>query len=473
MEVNKLVTYTLMFIVFLAALSLLPAHGTSADDQLVGTASAQNMSHGTELTIYSQGIALVRETRELDLQEGENLVEVTDVTSRIDPSTVIFEDTEYPGTYIIEQQYMRDAASMNRLLERNIGEEITVIDEEGNSYTGILLSHENGNIVLSTSGNIIAIVNIARIEFQDQNDGLTGPALTWLIYSPEAGPRVVSTSYLTEGLSWKADYIVMVDDNENQASINGWATIDNQAGASFNNASLKLVAGDVRRVSGQPPFPEVATEDAAVGQPAEQFIEGELFDYHIYTLNRTTSLMDGEIKQISLLSEDSVPVEKEYIFESATGDRVKVVMNTENTEDNGLGIPLPQGVIRAYAQDPDGTLQFVGEDTIDHTARGEEIRIFVGYAFDITGEKTQTDYQSLGETAERRSYSINLTNQKSEDVNVTVVENIYGDWEIINSSHEYTIVDAFTAEFDVRVPANEEESITYTVEVRYPRAIPY
>jgi hypothetical protein len=439
---------------------------------LVGSASAQNNSEGTELTIYSQDIALVRETREFGFQEGINIVNITDIASGIDPSSVIFEDTESPGTYIIEQQFSSDNASTSRLLENHLGKEITVTDEAGNSYTGILLGHENDKVILNTSGNIITLMSVSKIDFQDTEDVLIGPALTWQIYSPEAGTRTILTSYLTEGINWKANYIVKLADNETQASIDGWATIDNRAGTSFTDARVKLVAGDVRRVSGQA-YPEYATDEAAIDQAPGQFGQGSLFEYHTYTLNRTTTLRNGETKQISLLSEGSIPVEKEYIFDSNTGERIKVVMSTENTESSGLGMPLPAGIVSAYAEDSEGVLQFVGEDEIDHTPRGEEMRIFVGYAFDITGEKTQTDYQSLGESAERRSYSIDLTNQKAEDVNVTVTESIYGDWEITNSSQNYTKVDAFTAEFDVRVPANGEESVTYTVEVRYPRAIPY
>jgi len=471
MGVNKLYTYALAIIVFLAVISLLHAQEITTQP-LIGSALAQNTTEDTELTIYSQDIALVRETRQVDFQEGINLVNITDIASRIDPSSVIFEDTESPGTYILEQRFNNDDSNVSRLLERHQGKEITVTDEEGNSYTGILIGHENDKIVLNTSGNIITFMSASKIEFQDIGDIIIGPTLTWQIYSPEAGTRPILTSYLTEGINWKANYIVKLADNETQASIDGWATIDNQAGVSFNDARVKLVAGDVRRVSGQD-YPEYVTDEAAGDQAPEQLVQGSLFEYHTYTLNRTTTLSNGESKQISLLSEYGVPVEKEYIFDSNTGERIKVVMSTENTDSSGLGMPLPGGIVSAYAEDSEGTLQFVGEDEIDHTPIGEEVRIFVGYAFDITGEKTQTDYQSLGESAERRSYSINLTNQKAEDVNVTVVENIYGDWEIMNSSQNYTKVDAFTAEFDVRVPANGEESVTYTVEVRYPRAIPY
>jgi len=471
MGVNKLYTYALSIILFIAAASLLYTQEMQALP-LMGSASAQNTSEGTELTIYSQNIALVRESITMDLQEGINVVNVTGVASRIDPGSVILEDPEQNGTYIIEQQFSTDNATVTRLLQNNLGREITVTDEAGNSYTGILLSHENDRIVIDSSGNIITFMDPSRIEFETSGDILAGPALTWQIYSPEAGSRTLLMSYLTEDINWEANYIVKLTDNESQASIDGWATIDNQAGTSFNDARIKLIAGDVRRVSGGVD-PEYATDQAVSEQAPEQFSEESLFEYHIYTLNRSTNLRDGETKQISLLSERDVPVEREYLFESSMSDSIKVMMSTENTEPNGLGIPLPGGIVSTYAEDSDGMLQFVGEDEIRHTAIGQEVRMFVGYAFDITGEKTQTDYQSLGESAERRSYSINLTNQKPEDVNVTVVENIYGDWEITNSSHNYTKVDAFTAEFDVGVPADGEETLTYTVEVRYQQATPY
>jgi hypothetical protein len=233
------------------------------------------------------------------------------------------------------------------------------------------------------------------------------------------------------------------------------------------------MAGDVNRASGYMPAYDTAEGAAQAPVAKEAFSESAVSEYHIYTLERPTTLANNQAKQISLLSADSVPVQKELVFDSWKGDKVQVVLNMENSEARGLGKPMPKGIVRVYQPDSEGQLQFIGEDQIDHTPKGEKIEVTVGNAFDIIGKRTQTSYEQVSNNAQRTGYKVELNNSKSEAQSVKVVEHFYGDWEIINSSDKYEKIDAFTAEFRVSVPANGTKIITYTVENRTPAPIPF
>lgn len=294
----------------------------------------------------------------------------------------------------------------------------------------------------------------------------------WQVYSPVAGSRDVLTSYLTGGMSWKANYIVKTNAADTKADVTGWVSIDNRAGTSFNDAKLKLVAGDIHRVYARQisSYSKYAYTDegVALGMAVpESFAEESLFEYHLYTLDRTTTLKNNEIKQISLLSADDVPVNKEFIFDGMQDSKVRVVLEMINSEDMGLGMPLPKGVVRTYKADTSGQLQFLGEDEIDHTAKDEDVRVYVGHAFDITGERKQTDYNKISEDVYRVSNGITIKNHKSKSVDIVVVEHLYGDWDIITTSDTYTKKDSRTIEYKISVPADGTKTVSYTVEYTY------
>lgn len=434
------------------------------------TAGAAETDSATEVTVYNDNLALVKERRKLDLNTGVNNVEYTDVAARIDPTSVMFEDTKNKNTAVLEQNYEYDLVSSDKLLDKFLDKEITATEKEGETYTGTLLSHDGGVVLRLSDGKVVSVTEVSKFEFPDSAGLLTKPTLVWQIYSPVSGSRDVLTSYLTEGMTWNADYIVKTNADDTKADIQGWVSIDNWAGTTYENAKLKLVAGEVHRIAvPQPDYYEVPTEaeEAAYDGAKGGFVEESFFEYHLYTLERPATLRNNEIKQISLLSADSVPVEKELIFDVSKSSDVQVVLNLSNSKQKGLGMPLPAGVVRVYKADSEGQLQFLGEDSIDHTPKDEEIEVTVGSAFDITGTRTQTDYDRVSDDVWRESYEIELKNHKAQAQKIRIVEHFYGDWEITTTSDTYEKTDAYTAEWEVTVPADGSKKVTFTVERTY------
>jgi hypothetical protein len=426
----------------------------------------------TEVTVYNDNLSLVKERRELELKAGINRVKYTNVAALIDPTSVMFEDTKHKDTTILEQNYEYDLVSSKKLLDKFLDKEITATEKEGSTYTGTLLSNDGGVVLRLSNGKVVTLSEISKVEFPDSAGLLTKPTLVWQVYSPTAGKRDVLTSYLTSGMSWKANYIVKTNVDDTVADIQAWVSVENSSGTTFEDAKLKLIAGEIHRVVEQEEtYPYMVTESAiAYSQPKNGFVEETLFEYHLYTLERPATLKNNQVKQVSLLSADSVPVEKELVFEMSKSKDIQVVLNLNNSKEKGLGMPLPAGIIRVYKADSEGQLQFLGEDRIDHTPKDEEFKIIVGNAFDVkgtrtktdskkvdsdhwresydfdaTGKRIQTNLRKIGSDVWRESFEIELKNHKSEAHKVKIVEHFYGNWEIIESSDTYKKADAFTA----------------------------
>ncbi|AKB37932.1 hypothetical protein MSSAC_3342 [Methanosarcina siciliae C2J] len=433
------------------------------------TAGAAVTDAATEVTVYNDNLALVKERRSLDLKTGVNSVEYTDVAALIDPTSVMFEDTKNKNTAVLEQNYEYDLVSSYKLLDKFLGKEITATEKEGETYTGTLLSHDGGVVLQLSDGNVVSLSEVSKFEFPDSAGLLTKPTLVWQVYSPVAGSRDVLTSYLTSGMNWNADYIVKTNADDTKADIQGWVSIDNGAGTTYEDARLKLVAGEVHRTAVSKTSYDYAVDEAVPmsSEGGGGFVEETLFEYHLYTLERPATLKNNQVKQISLLSADSVPVEKELIFDVSKSENVQAVLNLENSKEKGLGMPLPAGVMRVYKSDSDGQLQFLGEDSIDHTPKDEEVKAVVGNSFDVTATRTQTDYDKVSNDVRRQSYEIELKNHKSEAQTVRIVEHFYGDWEIITSSDSSEKTDAYTVEWEVTVPSDGSKKVTFTVEYRY------
>lgn len=443
-----------------------------SDPLKILTAGAVATDSGTEVTVYNNNLALVKEKRELELNSGVNRVEYTDVAALIDPTSVMFEDTKNKDTAVLEQNYEYDLVSGPKLLEKFLDKEITVTEKGGGTYTGTLLSYDNGVVLRLSDGKVVTISEVSKFEFPDSSDLLTKPTLVWQVYSPAAGKRDVLTSYLTGGMSWKADYIVKASADDKKADIQGWVSVDNDAGTTYKDAKLKLVAGEVHRVV--TPSIVGSADETATAAPEEKyagtknsFVEESLFEYHLYTLERPATLKNNQVKQLSLLSADSVSVEKELVFDVSKSSDVQVALRFNNSKEKGLGMPLPAGTVRVYKADSQGQLQFLGEDKIDHTPKDEEIKVVVGNAFDITGTRTQTSYNKISSNVWRESYETEIKNHKSEAQKVKIVEHFYGNWEITANSDPYQKKDAFIAEWEIKVPANGSKKVSYTVEHSY------
>jgi hypothetical protein len=438
---------------------------------------------GIAITVYNQGVGLVKEVRTLQLEAGANPVRFTDVASGIQPATVHFASLSDPaGTRVLEQNYEYDLVDSQRLLARYVDREIVVRTASGERYAGTLLSGTGDLVLLTADGvQVIAPAQIQEYTFPVLPDGLiTRPTLAWLLQAAQAGEQQVRVTYLTNGLDWQADYVAVLAADARELSLAGWVTVDNQSGATYQDAHLKLVAGDVHYVSR--PALEWAEEAEAEIMATPAVAERSFFEYHLYDVQRPVTLQDRQTKQIEFATAGSVAARKVYVYEASpayitgaiyadagygvSGDTaVQVHLEFANNAAGGLGIPLPQGTVRVYQEEADGGTELVGEDAIDHTPVDEELSLYLGDAFDLVGERIQTEYETLGSAGAEESYRLTLRNHKEEAVTVQVVEHLFrsADAEITNSSLDYEMLDANTARFAVLVRAGGEAEVTYTV----------
>jgi len=427
------------------------------------------------LTVYNQNFALVKDVRSLDLQRGNPEVRLDDVAAQIDPTSVHFAALDHPDAVAVqEQNYQYDVANADRLLERYLNQTVTVRLKEGNDRSGTLLSFDGGSIVLQDGKGGASVLN--RAEVRDIGLGevpgglVVRPTLFWRLASDRTGSERVEVSYLTNGVNWHAEYVAVVNAQDTGLTMNGWVSLDNQSGATYENAKLKLVAGDVHRVTPTPPPVPMdmmmRKEALAAAQP--QFTESGFFEYHIYTLERPATVADKETKQLALFPSATAAAKKVVTYDGARdGNKVAIRMEFENTKKNGLGMALPAGKVRVYKEDTDKALEFVGEDLIDHTPRDEKVRLFLGNAFDVVGERIQTNYKEISTRTHEESYSIEIRNHKDTPQQVTIIEHLNGDWKITDKSTDFVKKDSRTAEFTVSAPANGSVKVTYTVRVTY------
>lgn len=437
------------------------------------------------LTIYNSNLGLVKDVREVELAEGENELQFMDVAAQIMPTTVhIRSRTDAKSLQVLEQNYEYDLLSPDKLLEKYVGKEIKLLDK--NYYTGkeelvtaTLLSN-NGSPIYQV-GDEITIGLPGRVILPQIPDNLIAkPTLVWLLRSQAANTHTIEASYLTNEITWEADYIAVLNADDTLADLSGWVSIDNKSGATYRNATLKLVAGDVNRVQPIIQYKRAMAMGAMEDAPsAPQFQEEAFFEYHLYTLDRPATVKDNQTKQMSLLSATDIPITKQFILRGqphyARGafdapppkQKVSVYLEIKNAKENNLGMPLPKGTIRVYKADSQGSLQFVGEDQIDHTPKDETVKVKMGEAFDVVGERRQTSYTRLARNLSEVSWQIVVRNHKDEDVTVRVEEPMYGDWEVISSTPEkYEKPDTHTLRFEVSVPKNGEVKIGYRVRIK-------
>ncbi len=441
---------------------------------------------GVALTIYNVNLGLVKDRREIKLPVGTGDLRFMDVASQIIPTSVHIKSLVNPESlHILEQNYEYDLLNPQRLLDKYVGKTVKLY--QMNPYTereaiveATLLSNNGGPIF--KIGDEITYGHPGRIIFPGVPENLISkPTLVWLIENDLQKPQKLEASYLTNGINWRSDYVVTLNDKDDRADLSGWVTIDNKSGATYRDAKLKLVAGDVHRVKDEFEYGKkmMRVAEMAAKPAAPQFKEEEFFEYHIYTLQRPSTIKDNQTKQISLVSAGDIPVRKELLFhgaryyyysqygEAISKQKVGVFVEIQNKKENNLGIPLPKGTVRVYKHDTEGSLQFVGEDSIDHTPKDEKVRVKLGDAFDVVGSRKQTDWKKIAYDTYEAAFEISLRNHKKEDVVVRVVEPIPGDWKMLNSSHDYTKTEAFTAEFNIPVPRDKETKLTYRVRMRF------
>lgn len=435
------------------------------------------------VTIYNENLGLVKDVRSVQLANGIQNLWFEGVAAQVDPTSVHVRSLDAANALrVLEQNFEYDLISPDRLMEKYLGQDVELIMTHGDKEETVRarLVGTQGGAVYELEGGKIAVNPPGRVVLPALPAGLISkPSLVWLIDSKRP-KHTVEASYLTGGMGWKADYIAVLAADDSKLDLSGWVTIDNRSGATYENASLKLVAGDVHRVEPEMRRMVLADEMRAQGAVTkEQFQEESFFEYHLYTLDRATTLKDNQTKQISLLSAEGAKVKKSFVvqqgwnywfsrMEQVDKPKVGVYISLQNSKSNSMGMPLPKGTVRVYKQDSKGDLQFVGEDAIDHTPEDETIRVKMGDAFDIVAERVQTTFEILSSGHLYRSaYKVTLRNHKAEAITVSVVELMTGDWTITQSSHKFDKEASHRVRFDVPVAAKGASELTYTAEIRY------
>lgn len=452
---------------------------------------SESLSTGIEdqtaiaLTIYNVNLGLVKDRRELRIPKGTGELKFMDVASQIIPTSVHIKSLVNPDSLqVLEQNYEYDLLNPQKLMDKYVGKEVRLYQknpytEREEVVTATLLSNNGGPIY--KIGDDITFGHPGRVIFPGVPESLISkPTLVWLLENSLQSLQKIEASYLTNGINWRADYVVTLNDKDDKADLSGWVTIDNKSGTTYKDAKIKLVAGDVNRVKDEVMYQKGMMKMAeAAARPAPQFKEEEFFEYHIYALQRPATVKENQTKQISLVNADDIKVRKELVFygaqyyyrssygESISNQKVGVYVEIANRKEDNLGIPLPKGTVRVYKHDSEGSLQFVGEDSIDHTPKDEKIRVKLGDAFDVVGARKQTDWKKIAYDTYEAAFEISLRNHKKEDVVVKVIEPIPGEWTMLNSSHDHKKTEAFTAEFSIPVPKDKETKLTYRVRMRF------
>ncbi len=435
-----------------------------------------------EVTVYNSNIGLVKDTRRLQIPQGEGELKFMDVASSILPYTVHIQSLDAPGSLtVLEQNYEYDLMDSAKLLDKYVGKNIKIMtisqDNKKDIVDATLLSNNSGQIYRINNEIYLGYPGYQILPEIPENL-IAQPTLTWVYDNKSAGHQTVQVAYLTDNITWRADYIVVVNNEDTSANIDGWVTLDNKSGATYKNAKLKLVAGQVNRVQENVEYAQLANKAVMATAAVPQFQEQSFFEYHIYDLQRPTTIKDNQTKQVNLLQAEDVGIDKEYLVQgeqnyfysntSAGGPSkapVNVYLKFKNSKANHMGMPLPSGILRLYKKDAQNSLEFVGEDSINHTPKDENVEIKAGEAFDIVAERRQTDFkQSYGswETA----WEVSIRNHKDSNVKVGIVEPMYGDWQVLESSVPYKKINATKIRFDVDVAKDQEVKVTYRVLVR-------
>jgi len=436
------------------------------------------------VTVYNAGLGLVRDTRRLQLPVSDELrLQFMDVASRIIPTSVHIRSVTAPEALeVLEQNYEYDLLSPHKLMEKYVGRPVKLIRH--NEYTdrtevkeGTLLSTNQGYIY--RFGDEIYINPEGQVVLPEIPPNLIAkPTLVWLLKNRRAAPQLIEATYLTEGIRWEADYVLVLSElgAGSRAALTCWVTVDNQSGAQYRNATLKLVAGEIHRAVPRERRRDMVLKAMGAAEEVSQFEERAFFEYHIYSLKRPTTIKDKQTKQVLFHETDRVAVERLLRYTGGTGywyarwrqpvtnERPVVLVKFMNSEDSGLGIPLPEGTVRVYMKDIDGTAQFVGEDRIKHTPRDEKVELEVGKAFDVVVERRQTDWRKIGGDVFQIEWEITFRNHKDEAVEIEVLESVPGDWMVLKASHEYEKYTANTLRFIVPVEANGTAVLRYRVQ---------
>jgi hypothetical protein len=440
------------------------------------------------VTVYNSDIALVRDVRNLQITRGTSDLHFMDIAATVNPATVHFRSlTEPSRVKVLEQNYEYDLLEPEKLLRKYVGRDVTLVrlrrdlnttrEEE---VTAHLLSFNNSP-VWRINGEIVTGMQADHIRFPELPGNLySRPTLIWTLDNTGGARHRVEASYLAGKLSWNADYVLTVARDDKTADVDGWVTVTNGSGTSFNNTKLQLVAGDLNRIRQVVDKLDMLQSRRAAAESAADMVQEAFSDYHLYTLGRKTTINNNETKQVSMLGATAFPILKRYVVEGQNfyyhnvhhpgapiKDVVQVFYQFKNEERAGLGMPMPAGNVRVYQSDSSGGMQFVGEDRIGHSPKDEAINLKIGNAFDVVCERKQTDFEKIAGNTYEVEFEITLRNHKAVPIAVEVNEPIGGSWRMLQSSHEWTKTSAWAAQFSVPVTPDGTAVLKYRVRVTY------
>lgn len=453
-----------------------------------------------EVTVYNQGFGFVKEIRSFDLKDGRQSLSVTDVPELIDPTSVAIKSLTPGQSFdILEQNYQYDLVNAEAILNKAVGQRIRLIRHFGNraeTLEGTLLSSPtaisgggsgfssfqyNGMVVKLDDGRIILDPE-GEVEVLSIPEGMISvPTLAWEVDATRAGRDEVELSYITQGMTWEANYVLTIEERNGRAALQGWVKLDNNSGATYKNATLKLLAGNVNQVQdrGLNLNNKAIEMEAATAGPMK---EEQLFEYHLYTLQRPATVRNKETKQLSLLSADGIPFKKRLIIDALRDystyypseaeigggtQHAQVRVELVDDEKSGLGMPLPAGRFRIYQRDTGGSVQLLGEDRIEHTPRNEKVSLIVGEAFDIVSNRKRLSYRRINSNEVGEGFQIEVRNRKASTETVEVIERHYGDWRITKTSDRYVKADANSMVYTLKLKPNQVHRITYTVVTKW------
>lgn len=437
---------------------------------------------GIAVTIYNENLALVRDQRSVEFRKGISDLAFLDVSGRIRSETSLLQ-VAGGGVGMLEQNFDFDLLTPAKLLEKSVGGKVRIavwnhVTETEDIVEAEVLSVSEG-VVLKMGDQIVTDIP-GRIIYDKVPSNLRArPTLVMKVDSGVEGKRVVELQYLTGGLSWKADYVASLSSDEKQLNLTGLVTLTNQSGVTYHNAKLQLVAGDLNLVKdGGENYSNLAPVMMTMDQSEKQLQQESLFEYHLYSLERPTTIAQNQTKQVVMLTGVGIGVKKEYRFGGITngytsvmGDRAlvnaSVRISFSNTEAGGLGMPLPKGIVRVYKNDSKGQAIFVGEDRVEHTPKGEDVTLTLGEAFDVTARARQTELSKISNKVYESAYEVEFKNAKNEEVEVTLVEAVPGDWKILRESVAGMKINAQQMQWKIKVPANGKTIFTYRVRVTY------
>ncbi|NJD34439.1 MAG: DUF4139 domain-containing protein [Betaproteobacteria bacterium] len=436
---------------------------------------------GVAVTVYNDDLALVKERRRVDLPAGLTRLSLREVAAQMRPETALLRAASGPALTLVEQNFDFDLLTPQKLLEKYVGRQVTVIRPHPTSDAE---KRETATVLAAGQGTVLRFADRietgvpGRLAFDSVPANLRDRPTLSVLLEAAGGKQAVELSYLTGGLAWKADYVANLSTDGKSLDLNGWVTLTNRSGAGFDDATLQLVAGTVNRV--RPTDMRVMTmaAPAAARAKASEATQEALMDYHLYSFERPTSIADNQTKQLALLSASAVPVRREYLLAGneyyyrdrygQIGQKFKPAVYLEFENKGGqLGKPLPAGIVRVYAKDSKGAAQFVGEDRIEHTAKNEKLKLRLGEAFDITAERKQTSFRKIADNVIESAWRIELRNAKDEAVTVKVQEPMPGDWEMVQESQKHTKESARVASWNVVVPPGDKSVLDYTVRVKW------